>query len=164
MESTELAVKTESNAMATQSALPRFTEEQIISASFDTSLNLPTLENTKKHFMSLEKEYWTPEKDGEEKHVWVLGVSMEEMADMATGELKMVECVTIVERFETGLRRFMVASKILVGTIKAAINSGVIIPNSHLTPVSITYIGERKNKHNAFKSKRWQVTPLVIAG
>lgn len=163
MSENTLVVAEQQTATATQAhKKSRFTDEQVASSSIETAQSLPVLTEAKKHFMSLETEYWTPEQEGEEKLCWVFGILPQEMTDMETGEVKQVECVMLVERQGDMVKRFICASKILVASIKAAINSGIIVPASTLTPISIIYKGEVKNKNNAKKSKRWQITPLVM--
>jgi len=166
MSTNELVVSEQqsSTAVSTSTAPSnkRFSEEQIAVSAIETATSLPVLENAKKHFMSLETEYWTPDQPGEEKLCWVFGILPQEMTDMETGEVKHVECVMLIERQDDTVKRFICASKILVASIKSAISAGVIIPASTLTPISIVYKGEVKNKNNAKKSKRWQVTPLIM--
>ena len=142
---------------ATQS---RFTSEMVAASSLDMMQNLPDLSTFKRHFMSLETEYWTPE-PGEEKMVYVMGVGFKDIKDQATGVLKPTECVLLAENQGEKIKRFIVAGVILVSNIKDAIRDGVIVPNTTLTPISILYIGQIKNKNNAFKSNRWEITPLV---
>lgn len=161
---TSLVVANEQQTAVTQPSQTRsrFTAEQLEQSAIENAASLPSLSEAKKHFMSLETEYWTPEKEGEEKLCWVFGILPQEMTDMETGEAKHVECVMLVERQEDTVKRFICASKMLVASIKSAINSGIIVPASTLTPISIVYKGEVKNKSNAKKSKRWQITPLVM--
>lgn len=156
----EIAVK-ESNGVATIGN-SRFSSDQIEASNISNAESLPSLDTAKRHFMSLETEYWTPEADGEEKRCWIFGIVPQEFTDIDTAEIKLVDCVMLVEKQGEELKRFICASKILVASIKSAIASGVIITQSTLTPVSIIYLGERKNKNNAKKSKRWQITPLIV--
>jgi hypothetical protein len=159
---TSLAVVAEQQTEMAQASAPksRFSTEMVEASSLDTVQNLPDLTTYKRHFMSLETEYWSPE-PGEEKMVYVMGVGMTDIKDQATGVLKPTECVMLAEPQGDKIKRYIVAGVILVSNVKDAIRAGVIVPNTSLTPVSILYIGQIKNKNNAFKSNRWEITPLV---
>lgn len=162
-EKTEIAVKTESTSMATPSTAPRFTDEQIKASQLSTATSLPDLASQQRHFVPLSTEYWTPQQEGEEKLVFVAGISNHDVPDMETGEIKNLECVLLLERQGDVLMRFISASKVLVGNIRDAINRGEIIPMSTLTPVAIKFLGQKKNKSNAKLSNRWQIVPLIVA-
>lgn len=160
IETTELAT-TLNNVPATVMA-QRFTETQIAESSIHNAQSLPKLSSEQKHFMPLNVEYWTPKNEGEEKLVYIMGIAPHEIADMETGELKTLDCVQMVEQQGESLVRIVSASKVLVGNVADAIKRGEIIPASTLTPVSIKFLGQKKNKSNARLSNRWQVVPIVI--
>lgn len=155
MSSQELAVKHPDTAIA------RFTPEQVAESSLSSTTNLPELAELKPHFVPLSTEYWTPSAEGEEKLVFIAGISNHEVPDLTTGEIKVLECVLMLEPVDGVLTRYISASKVLVGNIKDAINRGEIIPMSTLTPVAIKFLGQKKNKSNAKLSNRWQILPLI---
>lgn len=160
---TELTLKETNTEVATaQTFTPRFTEAQIASSQLVNATSLPDLASQKQHFVPLSTEYWTPAQEGETKRVFVAGIDMHEVADLETGEIKMLECVMLLEHQGDVLMRFISASKVLVGNIRDAITRGEIIPMSTLTPVSIKFMGQKKNKSNAKLSNRWQILPLVV--
>jgi hypothetical protein len=141
---------------------PRFTNEQIAAASLHSDADLPALAEAKVAPVPLSVEYWSPEVEGETKRCWILGIEDREIADMETGELKEIESVLFVEQTDTGqIKRWFCACKILVANIADAIERGEIIPASRLTPVQIKYTGMVKNSRNAFKSKRFEILPIV---
>lgn len=121
-----------------------------------------SLQKTNKHFVPLNIDYWSPKEAGEEKLVYIHGIDIHEVPDMDSGELKQLECVMLLERQDDTLKRLISASRILVGNIKDAIQRGEIIPNTTLTPVSITFLGKGTNSSNARMSNRWQIIPLIM--
>lgn len=159
--SKEVAVKeTNTQASVVES---RFTPEQIAASNLEQAKSIPDLAETQKHFMPTNVEYWSPAAEGEEKRVFVAGISMHEVPDLETGEIKQLECVMLLERQDDALMRYITASKVLVGNIKDAIQRQEIIPMSTLTPVAIKYLGQKKNKSNGKLSNRWLITPLVVS-
>lgn len=162
MSTKEVAIPKETGVSATTSA-PRFTPEQIAGANIATQTSLPALTEAQKHFVPLSVEYWSPQVEGEEKFVYVAGIDFHDVPNMETGEINSVECVLLLEQKDDALCRFISASKVLVGNIKDAINRGEIVPMTVLTPVSIKYLGQKKNRSNAKLSNRWQIIPLVIS-
>lgn len=162
MTAKELATQETATGVATPRP-PRFNDDQIAATQFSTISVLPDLKNAQKHFMPLSEDYWSPQIEGEEKLVFICGIGDKEVSDMETGEVKVLECVLFIERQEDTLVRLYSASKVLVGNVKDAIRRGEIIPNCSLTPVSIKYLGQKKNKSNAKLSNRWQIIPLIVS-
>jgi len=138
-----------------------YTAEQVQLANIDIQKQLPDLHLTKKHFVPINIDYWSPKEAGEEKLVYIHGISIHEVPDMDTGELKQLECVMLLEKQGDTLKRLITASRILVGNIKDAIQRGEIIPQTTLTPVAITFLGKQQNSSNARTSNHWQITPLL---
>jgi hypothetical protein len=138
-----------------------YSHEQIEKSNLDIQKSLPDLSKSKKHFVPLTIEYWTPEKEGEEKLVYVHSVGFHEVPDMDTGELKQLECVMLLENQGGVVKRFINAGQVLVGNIKDAIGRNEIVPGTTLTPLSITYIGKKQNKSNSRISNIWQIIPLI---
>jgi hypothetical protein len=141
----------------------RFTQEQIDGSGLNESAELANLEPAKPSNIPVSTEYWSPENEGESKRGWIAGIEDREIADMETGELKMLPCILLVEQLPGGkLQRIIQASAVLVGNVRDAIKSGEIIPASTLTPVQITYTGTKKNRSNPKLSKRWEILTLKI--
>jgi hypothetical protein len=164
MASTQIANKEQAKAVSTAVHAQRFTDEQIAASGLHSDAELPALAEAKAAPVPLSVEYWSPETEGESKRCWILGIEDREIADMETGELKQLESVLFVEQTAEGqIKRWFCASKILVANIKDAIQRGEIIPASRLTPVQIRYTGLAKNSRNAFKSKRFEILPLVVS-
>ncbi|MBS3953667.1 MAG: hypothetical protein KGZ88_12025 [Methylomicrobium sp.] len=154
--SNDIAVKAENTAVAT-----RHSAAKIADAHLDKQSQLPSLTDAKRHFMPMTVEYWSPEKEGEEKLVFIAGVEHHEVPDMETGEIKSIECVLMLENQGDKLVRYISASRILVGNIKEAIRRTEIVPMTTLTPVSIKYLGLKKTKSGK-NAARWQILPLII--
>jgi hypothetical protein len=141
----------------------RFTAEQITQAHIHETSELPSLVETRAAPVPLSVEYWSPEKEGEFKRCWILGIEYMEVPDMQTGEIRELECVLLVEETpDGGKARYFNASKILVSNVKDAINRGEIVPRSILTPVQIAYLGLKRCK-NGNNAARWQILPLIVA-
>jgi len=138
-----------------------YSAEQVEQANLDSQNNLPDLTKAKRHFVPLNIEYWSPEKAGEEKLVYIHSIGNYKMPDLETGEIKELVCVMLLEKTDDQVKRFINASRVLVGNIQDAINRGEIIPKTTLTPISITFLGSFKNSSNAFSSNRWQIIPLI---
>ena len=138
-----------------------YSDEQVEGASLDTQKSLPDLGKAKKHFVPLNIDYWSPEKPGEEKLVYIYSIGGHDVPDLETGEIKTLLCVMMLEKNTNTVKRFINASRVLVGNIQDAINRGEIVPNTILTPVSITFLGAIKNRSNAFSSNRWEIIPLI---
>ena len=165
MTSTDVAVKaqTEVATPATPATkAPRYSAEQVAAANIGNQTDLPALAEAPKHFIPLSVEYWSPQVEGEEKLVYVAGVDFHDVPDMETGEIRAVECVLLLEQQDNTLCRFISASRVLVGNIKDAITRGDIIPMTTLTPVSITFMGQKKNRSNAKLSNRWKIVPIIV--
>jgi hypothetical protein len=154
--------------IATQAPKPhsvaRFSEEEIAASALHSTADLPSLGDAIPAPVPMSVEYWSPETEGETLRCWILGIEDREVADMETGELKNLESVVFVEQTSDGkIRRWFCASRILVANIRDAIKRGEIIPSSRLTPVMIRYVGLKKNARNAFKSKRFEILPLIVS-
>jgi len=138
-----------------------YSAEQVESASLDTQKSLPDLSKSKKHFVPLNIDYWSPEEAGEEKLVYIHSIGGHDVPDLETGEIKTLQCVMMIEKKKDTVKRFINASRVLVGNIQDAISRGEIVPKTTLTPVSITFLGSMKNRSNSFSSNRWQIVPLI---
>jgi len=140
-----------------------YSAKQVENAGLDIQKSLPDLSKSKKHFVPLNIDYWSPEQAGEEKLVYIHSIEGHEVPDLETGEIKTLQCVMMIEKQKDTVKRFINASRVLVGNIQDAISRGEIVPKTTLTPVSITFLGSIKNRSNAFSSKRWQIVPLIKA-
>ena len=168
-ENTELTVsQPQSTSVTTQqpTRAARFTPEQIESAQIhDAMTEIPSIvgDHVKLSPLGLSDDYWSPEKEGETKHVWVIGIDPREIIDMETGEPKLVDCVRFAQHTDDGrVTRCHTASAILVSTIRSAIERGEIIPSTFLTPIAVTYTGLRRTKSGR-NAARWDIRPIVVS-
>jgi len=159
-EATTMSLQTKISPEA-NTVLSRFNPKQLKQASLETQTFLPDLAQTQKHFVPLTIEYWSPSEVGEEKLVYVHSIGSHEVPDLETGKIKTLECVMLLEQRNGTVSRYINASRVLVGNIRDAIQRGEIVPNTTLTPLSISYLGSFKNRSNSFNSSRWQISPLV---
>jgi hypothetical protein len=165
---TETSTALAERAQTTAAAAPRpsrFSAEQLAAAAISPDTVLPSIQKADAANVPLQVEYWSPQEEGEAKRGWILGIEPQEVADMETGELKLLESLLFVEETADGKKaRFFNASRTLVANVRAAINRGEIVPASLLTPVQITYRGVKKNRTNNYKSGKWEILPLVVKG
>lgn len=117
--------------------------------------SLPDLSTAKEIDVDLLSDYWTPENIGETKRVFFVGIETRTKIDKETGEVEELDHVIFFEKTEEGIKTITNASAVLV----QAFSTGTI-PQG--TPVSIQYIGKKKNKNNAFQHDAWRVKPLVL--
>jgi hypothetical protein len=148
----------------TAQATPRYSAETIAEAAINETTQLPVIKDATAAPMPLSITYWSPETEGEAIRGWVAGVGLQEVSDMETGEIKMLESFFFMKQNENGqIERVFNASKVLVANIKSAIQRGEIVPGTTLTPVQIKYKGLKKNSRNAFKSKVFEILPLIVS-
>lgn len=165
---TELATQEQSTAVATSSKrqAKRYSDEQIAAAALDsTTAVAPKLADAPASPISMAESYWSPENEGESKVGFIKCIETKMMPDMETGEVKELECLVFIEEKPEGkgYESFISAARILVANVKDAIERGEIVPSTFLTPVRITYLGQKKNRSNAFKSGRWDIRRLMVA-
>jgi len=141
--------------------LTAFSDEEVNQANLSTQQDFPDLSVATKHIVPLSIEYWSPIEVGEEKLVYIHSIGSHDVPDLETSKVKTLECVMLLENNNGRMRRFINASRVLVGNIRDAIHRGEIIPATTLTPLAISYLGTAKNRSNAFSSSRWQIIPLI---
>lgn len=161
-ENTQVAVATQKPA-----GVARFTPAQVQAASLESGTAIPALAEAKVIPLPIGTEYWSPEAEGETKRCYVAGIEEAEIVDPNTGEVRRMPAVMLLEVIEDekGRRaaKWMNAGKVLVGNIQSAIDRGQIVPGTALTPVQITYLGQKRNRSNSKLSNRWEILPLIVA-
>lgn len=129
---------------------------QLNQVEVDSVEDFPDLQVAKVMPIDMGGNYWTPEKEGESKRVVFMGVKNELVKDFAD-ESKLVEkesAIFVEQLPDKSIRTFCQSSSRLVSTFKS-------LPVR--TAYIITYLGQTKNKTNAFKSFSWSVQPLVTS-
>ena len=123
---------------------------------------LPNLHTEAKELpIDLSSSYWTPENPGELKRGFYQRIEIATYVDEKTGEAIDLPCIILVAQDEKGdVTTIRNGSKRLVAAIEEAVNDGRITEGM---PLQITFLGEEKNKTNAYKSARWSVKPLIIS-
>jgi len=120
--------------------------------------NLPDLSLAAEMPLDLSSEYWTPEKVGESKRVFFDKIDVTQVLSTFddSAELIDLECAFFLEQTGTGeVKSIRNASKLLVGALLSnSVKRG--------TALMITYIGEKKNRKNSYKSASWSIKPLII--
>ncbi len=117
--------------------------------------NVPSLIGCEIESADLACEYWTPEKEGESKRVYFMGVQAMEVPDHNNPD-KMVELDSAVMLEEQADGSF---STIVNGSIRLrSILERLEPPKA----VQITYRGKKKNRSNGNMSDNWSVVTLVV--
>lgn len=118
---------------------------------------LPDLSKAEPEPLEMSGEYWTPEKEGESKRLFYVGLAEETVLDMETGENRPLLVVRFAENAGGTLRAIRNGSRRLVGIFEQFQNS--IQPGDAF---EITYLGKRKNQNNQYKSDNWSVKRLIL--
>ena len=106
--------------------------------------NLPDLSKAEAEPVELSGEYWTPEKEGETRRLFFVGLNMENVVEMESGESRELLVAQFAENINGELRAVRNGSRRLVGTFE------------------ITYLGKKKNVSNSYKSDNWSVKRLIL--
>ena len=126
-----------------------------------TLKDLPNLHEVEVSQKELSSEYWTPTEENEYKVGVIIGLGVENYTNEETGETVLLPCITMIAQNEDqSFSTIRNGSKRLVATIEKAVESGDV--QFGTVPVKITYLGNKKNKTNSFKSDRWSVKPLIF--
>ena len=117
--------------------------------------NVPSLADCEIESADLAFEYWTPEKEGEEKRVYFMGVQPMEVPDHndPSKSVQLESAVMLEEQSD--------------GTFSTIVNASVrlrSILENLATPkaVQITYRGKKKNRSNGNMSDQWSVVTLSV--
>lgn len=118
---------------------------------------LPDLSKAQVAPIEMIGEYWSPTQVGETKRVFFVEMFFEQVIDPASGENRELGVVKFVEQTPDGLKVIRNGSRRLFGVFEALANK-VKAGDAF----EITYLGEKKNKNNSFKSANWSVKKLII--
>lgn len=116
--------------------------------------DLPSLETAKVAPISMNSEYWTPEKVGEKRRLFFLDLRVEAVIDAQSGETVDLTVLYFVDSNKNVIRQ---ASRRLVGVFENRINS--LRPGMAF---EIEYLGKKKNATNSFQSDHWSVYELYL--
>lgn len=119
--------------------------------------NLPDLSKAEPEPIELSGEYWTPEKEGETRRLFFVGLNMESVVEMESGETRELLVAQFAEHVNGELRAVRNGSRRLVGifeSFQTTINPG--------DAFEITYLGKKKNSTNSYKSDNWSVKRLIL--
>ena len=119
--------------------------------------NLPDLSQAEAEPVELSGEYWTPEKEGETRRLFFVGLNIENVVDMESGETRELLVARFAENVGGNLRAVRNGSRRLVGIFESFAAS--IKPGD---PFEITYLGKKKNASNSFRSDNWSVKRLIM--
>lgn len=119
--------------------------------------HLPDLSQAEAEPIELSGEYWTPEKEGETRRLFFVGLNMENVVEMESGETRELLVAQFAENIDGNLRAVRNGSRRLVGIFESF--AATIKPGD---PFEITYLGKRKNVSNSYKSDNWSVKRLII--
>lgn len=148
--------KTQIEAHETQEVMQAAQEPTQEVAKFDFR-HLPDLQEAEAEPIELSGEYWTPEKEGETRRLFFVGLQMENVLDMESGETRDMLVAQFAEKRNGELRAVRNGSRRLVGIFESFEKS--IKPGDAF---EIKYLGKRKNTTNSYKSDNWSVKRLVV--
>jgi hypothetical protein len=131
-------------------------DNQFTPVDLNNASALPDLETDGSEFpIDLMGEYWTPVDKGENKRMFFDRIQDRVVKDEQTGESLLLPCAFFVEKKAGELKMVANGSKRLVGLMENLnIQRG--------TPLSITYLGKKKNNTNSFLSDQWSVKPIIL--
>lgn len=118
--------------------------------------DIPALNDYVKESIDLAQEYWSPEKDGESRRMYFMGVQPQKVPDQ-NDKMKTVElmCAVFVEIDKDGTPKTVANGSIRLVSIVER------LPEQ--TPVMVTYRGKKKNRTNSHQSAAWSVETLKPA-
>ena len=115
---------------------------------------LPSLETAQVAPLSMNSEYWTPEKIGEKRRLFFLDLRSESVIDAQSGETVDLSVLYFVDSQKNVIRQ---ASRRLVGVFENRLNT--LRPGMAF---EIEYLGKKKNATNSFQSDHWSVYELYL--
>ncbi len=136
-------------------------EVKQLTKAFDLNGELPNLHTEAKEIpIDLSSSYWTPTEEGEEIRGFYQRIENSTYVNEKSGEVIELPCIILIAQNKEGnVTTIRNGSKRLVASIEDAVKDGRI---SEGMPLLIKYMGDEKNKTNAFKSARWSIKPLII--
>ena len=118
--------------------------------------NVPDLSSYEQESIDLSYEYWTPEKEGEARRMFYMGMQVMTVPDHNdSGKMVELECAVFAEANGDDIRTVVNASVRLKSIVEQL---------SVQQPVQITYRGKKKNRSNGNMSDQWSVVTLKKGG
>lgn len=128
------------------------TENALSIPVYDLGDILPDLDEMEVLPIDLIQDYWTPEKPGESKRVFLEAVREMEKKDEVTGDLYLAEVAYFIEQMPDGSHKQITNQSVkLVSTVKG------LAPG---TPLQITYLGKKRTQ-TGNQMDSWHISPLV---
>lgn len=118
--------------------------------------NLPDLDKAEAAPAELLGEYWSPEREGETKRVFYLGLDTEKVIEPQSGEERELNIVRFLEKQGDIYRTIRNGSARLVGTFEQFARR--IDPGKAF---EITYLGKKKTNTGKF-ADNWSVKELIV--
>lgn len=118
--------------------------------------NMQSLDDCEVASVDLNYEYWTPEKEGEQRRLYFMGIRERLVPDHSTDELVPLKCVVFAEPHGDGAKAVVNGSVVLVSTFEnTALAEG--------TAVLVTYKGKKRTK-SGNNADQWSVATLKQKG
>lgn len=118
---------------------------------------IPNLEEFEVASVDLSYEYWTPEKDGEARRLFFMGVESMDVPDHQDPEKNVsLDCAVFFQPDSKGDHKTVVNGSVRLKSIVEKLDAQ--------TPVQVTYRGKKKNRSNGNMSDQWSVVTLQKKG
>lgn len=118
---------------------------------------IPNLAEFEVASVDLSYEYWTPEKEGESRRLFFMGVEQMDVPDHQDAEKNVsLDCAVFLQTDVSGEHKTVVNGSVRLRSIVEKLTSE--------TPVQITYRGKKKNRSNGNMSDQWSVVTLQKKG
>lgn len=118
-----------------------------------------SLEKAKPSPVSLSAKTWEPQAAGELIRGYIIGIR-DDGTVRDGSSVQMPHVFILVPQVNGELVTMRNGNKVLVSTVKNAIETGVIIPNCNKTPVEIVFDGKVRNKTNSYSSNSFKIRIL----
>ena len=127
--------------------------------AFDGDAKSLSLEKAKPSPVSLSAKTWEPQAAGELIRGYIIGIR-DDGTVREGASVQMPHVFILVPQANGELITMRNGNKVLVSTVKNAIDNGVIIPNCNKTPVEIVFEGKVRNKTNSYSSNSFKIRHL----
>ena len=118
---------------------------------------IPDLREYEVASVDLSYDYWTPEKEGESRRVYFMGVQAMNVPDHNDPEkIVSLDCAVFLQTSPDGDHKTVVNASVRLRSIVERLDPQ--------TPVQITYRGKKKNRSNGNMSDQWSVVTLKKNG
>ena len=119
--------------------------------------SIPDLASYEVASVDLSYDYWTPEKDGEVRRMYFMGIQTMSVPDHQDADKSVdLPCAVFLQTSTDGDHKTVVNGSVRLRSIVEQLEPQ--------TPVQVTYRGKKKNRSNGNMSDQWSVVTLKKKG